>query len=839
MSFHLHPKFRYRILPIVIATVILGGLFPYSNAEEIQFNMDVLDVEDKQNIDLGQFAQSGHIMPGSYLLDVKINQQSLGEERIVFEDDPNSPTGSKACLPASMIEKLGLLASAQEKLTLINDGQCIDPSNLTGVTITGDLSSSSLLVNVPQAYLEYQSPDWDPPSRWDNGLPAVLFDYNVNGSIITPKDDDRKTFSLTGNGEAGVNLGAWRFRGEWQGQAIQEKGKNSSSNTDFTWNRFYAYRALASIQAKLLVGENYFNSAIFDSFRFIGAAIETDLNMVPPNLRGYAPEIVGTAKTNATVTVRQQGRVVYESQVAQGPFRITDLSDALSGTLNVTVKEQDGTVQQFDVDTANLPFLTRPGDIQYKLALGQPTNYERHSEGENFASGEFSWGIRNGWSLFGGLLGSERYQAVSVGLGRDLLALGALSFDITQSVARLPDERLTGGSYRLSYSKKFEEYNSQITFAGYRFSERDFMTMNDFLNAKKVGYHYGSSKELYTLSFNKNFIDSGLSLYLSYNHQTYWNEPENNYYSLILSKYFDIGSFKNISASLTLNHQVNQGSNDDSAYLSLSMPWGAGSSISYSMDARRGGVSNRASYYDTLNDRMIYSMSLGENRKGASTSGFFTYQGDSAVITGNASYANNDYRGVGLNMTGGLTLTPEGGGIHRTSQVGGTRLILDTGGIADVPIKGIGAPVRSNRFGKAIVSDMNSYYRNNVQIDLNKLADNVDAEQSVVQATLTEGAVGYRKFNVLYGEKAMVIIRLSDGTYPPFGAQVKNTAGQNTGIVSDGGNTYLSGITPSGEMTIAWGNDEGCRLKFPSVLDFTGSVLLPCETQPPGSITKL
>lgn len=99
------------------------------------------------------------------------------------------------------------------------------------------------------------------------------------------------------------------------------------------------------------------------------------------------------------------------------------------------------------------------------------------------------------------------------------------------------------------------------------------MSMNDFLTAKQTGVHYGGSKELYTLSFNKNFIDSGLSLYLSYNHQTYWDRPENNYYNLMLSKYFDWGRFKNISASVSLNRQVNQGVNDDSAYVSLSMPW--------------------------------------------------------------------------------------------------------------------------------------------------------------------------------------------------------------------------------------------------------------------------
>lgn len=98
--------------------------------------------------------------------------------------------------------------------------------------------------------------------------------------------------------------------------------------------------------------------------------------MMPPILRGYAPEVTGIAQTNATVMISQQGRTIYETQVAPGPFRIQDLSDAVSGKLDVTVKEQDGSTQQFQVDTASLPFLTRPGQVQYKLALGQPTDID-------------------------------------------------------------------------------------------------------------------------------------------------------------------------------------------------------------------------------------------------------------------------------------------------------------------------------------------------------------------------------------------------------------------------------------------------------------------------------
>lgn len=106
--------------------------------------------------------------------------------------------------------------------------------------------------------------------------------------------------------------------------------------------------------------------------------------------------------------------------------------------------------------------------------------------------------------------------------------------------------------------------------------------------------------------------------------------------------------------------------------------------------------------------------------------------------------------------------------------------------------------------GKVVVADVNSYYRNKASIDLDKLGEGAEAVKSVVQATLTEGAIGYRRFEVIAGEKAMAVIKLADGSEPPFGATVRNARQQETGIVNDGGSIYLSGIKAGESMTVHW-----------------------------------
>lgn len=479
--------FRLQALGLCVALSLGNPIALVYAADVIQFNTDVLDINDRKNIDLSQFTRSGYIMPGVYTMVVHVNKNDLPEQPVTFMAPENDPKGSEACLSPELVNQLGLKEKLLSTLNWTHGGRCLDASSLAGMEARGDLASSSLYLNIPQAYLEYSSENWDPPSRWDDGIPGLLFDYNVNAQTQKHQKGG-SSYSLSGNGTGGANLGAWRLRADWQANLNHQTGSSQPTDKQFDWSRYYAYRAIPALRSRLTMGEDYLNSDIFDSLRFTGVSLRSDDSMLPPNLRGYAPEVTGVAKTNAKVVVSQQGRVLYETQVAAGPFRIQDINDAVSGELDVRVEEQDGSVQEFKMNTANIPYLTRPGTVRYKLATGKPSEWGRHLRGPMFGTGEFSWGISNGWSLYGGGIAGGDYNALSLGIGRDLMALGALSFDATQSRARLPqDGTLTGGSYRLSYSKNFDEYDSQVTFAGYRFSQEDFMSMGDYLDARYEG----------------------------------------------------------------------------------------------------------------------------------------------------------------------------------------------------------------------------------------------------------------------------------------------------------------------------------------------------------------
>ncbi|MGQ7153326.1 fimbria/pilus outer membrane usher protein, partial [Escherichia coli] len=219
-------------------------------------------------------------------------------------------------------------------------------------------------------------------------------DYSINAQTRHEENGGDDSNEISGNGTVGVNLGPWRMRADWQTNYQHTRSNDDDefsgdeTQKKWEWSRYYAWRALPSLKAKLALGEDYLRSDIFDGFNYVGGSVSTDDQMLPPNLRGYAPDISGVAHTTAKVTVSQMGRVIYETQVPAGPFRIQDLGDSVSGTLHIRIEEQNGQVQEYDISTASMPYLTRPGQVRYKIMMGRPQEWGHHVEGEFFSGAE-------------------------------------------------------------------------------------------------------------------------------------------------------------------------------------------------------------------------------------------------------------------------------------------------------------------------------------------------------------------------------------------------------------------------------------------------------------------
>lgn len=804
--------------------------------EAVDFNTDFLEADSTENVDFSKFSHANYIPPGNYSLGISVNKVKISMEQSITFFTPNYDEKiSLACITPELYGQLGLKPEWNNKVTWLLDGQCLDIRSVPEMRIQGDLAKSIVEISIPQAYMEYEDPNWDPPSRWDDGIIGAFIDYNATGRVIKKQTGDKGTDSgITATGTMGTNIGPWRFRGDWQTQ----KGQLNKGGQSWSWNQLYAYRAIRSLNSRLTFGEQYLSSTLFDSIRYIGASLATNESMLPPRLQGYAPEIAGVAKTNATVIVKQDGRIIYQKEVSPGPFRIQDVNSFGGGTLDVSIQEQDGSTTNYKVETSRLGTLTRPGQLIYQFVVGKPTKNEHDTQGPAFGLGSLSWGVTNNTTVYGGVLGSSEYQNIAIGLGRDLAPFGVLSGNISISRAEMGkmdnNQTLTGNSYNLTYSKQFDDINSQITFAGYRFSEKNYMSMSQFIDRRYNESTVDSGKELYTIIFGTAFPEYNTNMYLNYSHQTYWNRDSTDQYNLTISNYFDVGKVKNLSLSLTAYKTKSDQNDDDGVYLNLNIPLNDNqASISYSGSYARNTNSHNVNYYDRIDQRSTYSISAGTwDKDKVTTSGMYNYEGDATQLNLSGTYIQDNQSALSMQVKGGLTMTQEGGALHRNTSInGGSRILLDTNGVADIPVQTGITPIRTNRYGKAVITSVMDYNRNNIRIDLNNVPDNAEAVQSTQYATLTEGAIGYRKFNVIQGEKILGTIHLANNSYPPFGASVKNENNVEVGIVSDNGFIYLAGINPSDVLEVTWGDKSSCHIQLPEKIEsgMEHTMLLPCK----------
>ncbi|MDJ6367513.1 fimbrial outer membrane usher protein StdB [Salmonella enterica] len=807
-----------------------------------EFDASLLSTSDPSEADLSAFSREGYVAPGSYMLDIWLNDQSVSEQYPVRVVQLNGRDDSVICVTPAMVDMLGLkddIARGLKAVSGTDAGHCLE-LNTPDSRVQYSAEKQRLTFVIPQAWMEYRDPDWVPPSRWSDGVAGAVLDYNLSANRYMPQQGDTSTsYSLYGT--AGFNFGAWRLRSDYQYNRYDSGDGNVQS--DFYLPQTYLFRPLPSLRSKLTLGQTYLSSAIFDSFRFAGITLASDERMLPPSLQGYAPQISGIANSNAQVTVSQNGRILYQTRVSPGPFVLPDLSRNITGNLDVTVRESDGSTHTWQVNTASVPFMARKGMVRYKAAAGRPLYGGPHNNSTvspDFLLGEATWGVFNNTSLYGGLIASTGdYQSVALGAAQNMGVMGALSADITRSDAKLPQgQNQTGYSYRINYAKTFDKTGSTLAFVGYRFSDRHYLSLPEYLQRRSVdGDSVWHEKQSYTITYSQSIPALNMNAALSVSRLNYWNAESNNNYMLSLNKFFSLGSIRGISASVSFaRNQYTGGGTQNQVYASLSIPWGDSRQVSYSLQQdNRGSMQQNVNYSDFHNPDTSWNISAGLSRNETGSNSNFSGGIQSSLpwgqVSADASLQPGLYRSLGLNWYGSATATVHGAAFSQSMAGNEPRMMIDTGGVPGVSVSG-GSSV-SNRFGIAVVSSGGSYQHSDISVDVASLPDDVEVSDSVISQVLTEGAIGYRKIDASQGEQVLGNIRLADGKAPPFGAQVISArTGKTPGMVGDDGQVYLTGITAEDRqaLTVSWNGRVQCRLDLPEKLSLSqGALLLPCR----------
>lgn len=126
--------------------------------------------------------------------------------------------------------------------------------------------------------------------------------------------------------------------------------------------------------------------------------------------------------------------------------------------------------------------------------------------------------------------------------------------------------------------------------------------------------------------------------------------------------------------------------------------------------------------------------------------------------------------------------------------------------------------VKTDWRGYAIVPYVSPYRKNQVQLNTETLADDVEVELTSQNVVPTRGAVVRANFQANVGQRILMTLLRQGGAPVPFGATVSDPA-QKTAqgfIVGDGGQVYLTGMADSGSLNVKWGSgsDQQCQVSY-------------------------
>lgn len=478
---YLHNKYKSQNLSVVILASLVVLFSSYADAKDYTFNPSMLKM-DGQDVDLSVF-ENGAQLPGVYHVDIVLNGKLTDRKEIVFYNKYKE-SGEHAltpCLTQDMLIQYGIRTGDYPSIFIKSaDGKVYgDVSVIPGSNIYFDFYNQQLNLSIPNVAFYPKYRGIAPKSLWDDGINAFVMNYQANAMRNEFRQQQSKDISsYWARIEPGLNLGPWRIRNLTS--LTKEHGKTGDSESVYT----YAERGIPSIKSRILIGESYTNSDIFDSIPFRGAMLRSDESMVPYSQYGFAPVIRGIAQSQALIEVRQNGYLIHTVSVAPGAFALADIPVIGSGgDLQVSVIETNGKNQVFTVPYTTPVIALREGYLKYNITGGVYRSSYSGVEDSALVQMTAMYGLPWDLTTFVGFQGAEHYQSAATGLGLSMGKMGAISLDGIYASGHKKDQNTDEGySWRIRYSKLFDTTGTSFIAASHQYSSSGYHTLSDVLD---------------------------------------------------------------------------------------------------------------------------------------------------------------------------------------------------------------------------------------------------------------------------------------------------------------------------------------------------------------------
>ncbi len=811
---------------------------------------------DVSKSQIERFQKGNQVLAGEYDLDSYLNGQYFAKQRYQFKhENPNAQ--ASPCFSAKMLLEFGVRADliqlkiAQfktEQQDVAESSICYALSQwIDGASYTFNQENLSLSLSIPEIALHKNPRGYVDPMLWDRGIYAAYLSYH--GSIYQiqnqtqklvqhlvqnqthdqvqsrPQDQPQNPSSAKQHQQnayasiqAGVNFATWQLRhnGQWQKQ--NRLLQLNQSQSDYSAVNTYIQRAFADIGAVLRIGESHSNSDLFDSVAYRGIDLSSDDRMLPNSQQGFAPQIRAFAKTNAKVEVRQQGQLIYQSNVAAGHFEINDLyPTGYGGELEVRIFEANGEIQRLRIPYASIAQLLRPDMQRYAFTIGQ-YNERNMTYKPWLAQLKYQRGINNSMTLSAGIQTVKDYYAAHLGAAFST-QLGAFSFELSHANAQFDSGTQQGESYRLGYSKFFSPTATNFTLSSYRYSSDRFYRLAQAIAIQNQQrgdfnpYVTHQARQEFQLSLNQSLEQHWGNLYVLVSWMNYWNnkQPSHDYQLRYSNSYGRLQYSFSIRKRLFENRWLNQSPNDTEYMLSLSLPLYFRKSSSHLNASKSQNLTN-IGLSGQLGERFYYGVSSTTSNGYRGSNIHAQYRSDYMTLGAGLS-ESKQYRQSEFSVQGNIVAHAKG--LVWGPDQAQTMLLIYAPDAVGAKVN-LATGVRINPQGYAVIPYITPYQMHVVQLDTEQMSNDVELIENNHRIAAYAGAISKLHFATRVGKMVYIQSVRANGQALAFAADIYDAQGNQIGMVSQGSLAMFRTQQYTGIVSVRWGEtpDQQCQIRY-------------------------
>lgn len=721
--------------------------------------------------DVAEFFGSGSkFLPGTHTVKIIVNAANA------YRVDANFNEAGQLCVDETLLATLKLRP-------LERHSNCTDLQTLWPTT--------EIKSHPGQFLIELMVPEvaFDPIRRgteFERGGYALLLNYNLFGQQITGTNNLN---FFQGQFEAGINFKNWIVRNRiFINNGL---GGNSFSNEEV-----YAARSVEKLKSIVQFGQLSSQSTSFSGLPILGVQLFSDTAQYESTQ--LVVPIIGTAETNATIELRQRGRLIYRTIVPAGPFSLSQISNFSNGVpVDMEIIEQDGRRRQFTVANA-VDISQQPSATSFQIGMGRYHNTSGN-DGDTplLVMVEAGYSLRAGQRFTNGLILSSDYQSIVMranqGVGEQGWIAGGVNY------ARAKDNRM---GVQLDMQAQTQINGNISASLSTLFQSKDFLTADEAYSTDSQSQNIKNSSSAALTFAHPRW--GALSYSASYN-QYHQDQKNNISQTVTLSKRWG-------RATVSANFQTAT-NRKNSTYLNISLPLGGGQFSSRAQNVNKETTVG-VTYQNTLGSNGSYSVGATNSKDETRVNGSANINTPYSKFVLSLSQSDNQSRSISMSAIGSVAYANNAFATS-SSPIGDTFAIVTIPKQSNLGIQAPGSgKALTNYAGAAILPSLPAYTTVMARVETKTMPLNIRLESTTTEFTLARGTVASKNLSATEMRQVLLSIRDEEGSPVPLGATVTDKEGKFLGIIVGDGNLMLSNNDIGKELRIKIPNQSDCSVSY-------------------------